>query len=138
MDSESTRTPRGGDVFPNLISDDAGSAISTVFEVPFTNLGTEDWKTIEGITTIIEQGDYHISYRFDQGTRQTDWVSLGNFSAGTIYKDLKIKSNEGRSLNEGYRISFRITGNVANIQTILNTLTVKGIETSKRTIHGNP
>ena len=77
---------------------------------------------------MIEQGDYHISYRLDQGKRNTDWISLGNFQTGITTKKLHTGVEMGFNKNEGYRIALKITSNVADTTNILNSITVKDIE----------
>jgi len=98
---------RGGDIIANMISDSNGSAISTVLETPWLLLSTLDWKQIDHIVGLVEQGDFRISYRLDMGNRVTDWVSLGSFHTNITFKKLR---NE---FKEGYRLALRITSNTA-------------------------
>src|SRR3990167_1349166 len=94
LDNAATRTLRGGDILQNMRQNSNGTAIQTILEMPFNFLGSQKWKTIGAVSLIVEQGYFQLSYRLDQGNKKTDWISLGNFSAGTITKKLRI-NNDG-------------------------------------------
>lgn len=129
-------TSRGGNISPDLISDSAGSAISTILETKFLDSGNpETWKRYGKITAIIEQGDFHISYKLDWGSDKSEWIPLGNFK-GTETKKTRIDFDLGQKLNEGLRIALKVTGNVADTQTIGNVLMIQEIETVEKTVYG--
>jgi len=125
LDSQNPRTVRGGDVFPNLVSNNAGTAIQTTAETKFYNIGDEPTQLarVRKITALVEQGTFQISYRLDKGDHITDWISLGDFKA-TI-TECKLKEHQ----NQGYRIAFKITSNTADITTIFNGIILKERET---------
>lgn len=120
----------GGDVIPNLVSDSAGSPISTVLETPFLPLGSLDLKNIGYITAIVEQGDFDISYRLRSGNKTSDPVNLGSFGVGVTNKKLKEGCNEGES------ISLRVVSNTLDVIPILNVLVVRDIETLEKVKYG--
>ena len=127
LDNESSKRPRGGDIIANQIeqaNNINGDPISTVLETPFYDLGSPIWKSIGYITALIEQGDFDISYRLDKGKTITDWISLGNFNK-TISDSSRFKTK----FNEGYRISFKVTGNTRDVVSKFNGLVVKDINT---------
>ncbi len=135
LDASATRTYRGGDIIGSMKTNSLGSAVSTVLETAWTTLGTLSWKKIARIRATIEQGNFQISYRLDQGTKQTDWVSLGNFQQGTTTKKLRIDSQKGYNLNEGYRIKIKVTSNSLEVIDILNLIAIEDIETVDKIIY---
>jgi len=115
LDNESTRTYRGGDIFPNMITNDAGSGIQTIAETKFIDLAAPgQWGYVRALTILVEQGQFQISYRLDLGNKITDPISLGFFQATNTEVDLKGPNDQG------YRISFRITGNSRDNTDIFN------------------
>ncbi len=93
-------------------------------ETPFYDLGSPIWKTIGYITVLVESGDFELSYRLDKGKNITDWFSLGNFNK-TVSDSKRLLKGK----NEGYRISFKITGNARDTITKFNGLVIKDINT---------
>lgn len=128
LDNQATRTQRGGDLIANLIANSTGNALSTVIETQYHFSGSASWKKFGMITAVVDQGDFMISYRLDQGKRETNWISLGNFQNGITTKKLRIESERGFNNNEGYRIALRITSNSADVIGKLNAVIIKDIE----------
>ncbi|KKN59599.1 hypothetical protein LCGC14_0540620 [marine sediment metagenome] len=125
LDNESTKRPQGGDIIANRLGDPvAGDPISTVLETPFYDLGSPIWKTIGHITFLVEEGEFDISYRLDRGNNITDWFPLGNFSR-TVKESRVLASGK----NQGYRISFKVTGNTLASISKFNGFVVKDINT---------
>ena len=132
LDNEATRVRHGGDIIPNLVSNSAGTAIQTIAETKFYNIGDEPTQLarVRKIAVLVEQGTFQVSYRLDKGTHITDWISLGDFK--TTITERKLKEKE----NIGYRIAFKITSNTADIITIFNAIILKERETIEQTKHG--
>ena len=125
LTNAATRVIVGGDLIPNLISNDSGNAISTVIETPMYYLGSPEWwKKIEAVRILIESGDFDISYRIDKGDKITDWIPLGNFHNRNKRVSLKDK--------EGYGIAFKITGNSKDTLSTFNGIIVESIETLQK------
>lgn len=122
LDWETVRAPHFGDILPNMITDNVGSAIQTTGETKWYNIGNEptQWAKFDRISTLVEKGSFQISYKLDKGDYQTDWVSLGDFKG---IQTIKPKDNVG------YRISFKITSNESNTLNMFNGLIIKGRET---------
>lgn len=135
LDAQATRTYRGGDIIGSMKTNSLGSAVSTVLETPWLTLGTLSWKKMARIRATVEQGNFQISYRLDQGNKQTDWVSLGNFQQGTTVKKLRIDSQKGYNLNEGYRIKLKATSNSLEIIDILNLIAIEDNESVDKIIY---
>ena len=112
-----------------------GDPVSTILETPWHTLGTLDWKKIGRIRCGVEMGNWHISYRVDHGNKQSDWFSLGNFQQGITTKKLRIDSQRGYNLNEGYRIKIKATSNSLEIIDILNFISIEEIETMDKVIY---
>lgn len=128
LDSENViGTPRGGDIFPNLVDDSAGDPIQTIAETKLYNIGNGpgQWGQIGTIGVIIEQGTFQVSYRIEDDRPLGDFISLGEFTKGTTEIDLREK-------NSGYRIAFRITSNDANNTNVFNAIILKNRESIDR------
>lgn len=127
-DCSTTRTKRGGDIIPNMISNSLGSAVQTIGETKWYNIGDEptQWAKVARIAVLVEQGTFQVSYRLDRGTHITDWTSLGDFK--TTISTIKLREN----LNTGYRIAFRITSAERDIITIFNGIILKERETIEK------
>ncbi|HEC66360.1 MAG TPA: hypothetical protein ENI23_13820 [bacterium] len=125
LDNESAKRPKGGDIIANRLGDGVnGKPISTVLETPFYDLGSPIWKTIGYITFLVEEGEFDVSYRLDRGNNATDWFPLGNFSR--TVKDSRVLAS---GKNQGYRISFKITGNTLASISKFNGFVVRDINT---------
>ena len=130
-DRETPRLLRGGDIIPDTFSE-TQEAVQTTAETKFFLMGDDitQQARVRKIGALVEQGTFQISYRIDRGTHITDWISLGDFKA-TITES-KLKEN----YNTGYRISFKITSNDANVIGILNGIILKEREILETTRHG--
>lgn len=120
IDNESTKTIRGGDIIPNLISDNAGSAVSASAETQYYTLGSVRNKKVKFIRVLVEQGEFDISYSLDKGDRKTDFKPLGSFRGSNI---------RVRFGHQGYAIAFRINSKSIATKAILNSIILEEIET---------
>ena len=114
----------GTDVAADLISDSTGTEISAVLEPPMYDMGNPSWwKNFGYIRVLIEQGDFNVSYRIDDGTKISDYKSLGQF-----------KTTNTRKLfnQQGYRIGFKITSNNKDCIGIFNGLIIEDIEAERK------
>lgn len=123
-DNQATRSYRGGDYIPNLISNSVGNPISTVLETKFYEVGNPGTlKTFGFLELLIDQGEFNVAYKLDKGDTITDWISLGVFSPSLKKKRLKD--------NKGYKVAFKITSNTLDTLSTLNGIILKGIETQE-------
>lgn len=129
LDWESPRAVHFGDIIPNMITDNVGSAIQTIAETKWHNIGDEPTQLakFDKISALSETGKFQISYRLDKGDYQTDWISLGDFKG---IQTIKPKDNTG------YRIAFKITSNERDILNMFNGLVLKGRETLDQEKYG--
>lgn len=112
---------RGGPIFADNIANSVGVEISAINETPFFDSGNPSWwKRFGYVRSLIETGDFSISYRLDKGDYITDWISLGTFR----------KPNERIKLpdSEGYRIALKITTNQGVNISEFNGLIIEEIE----------
>ena len=119
----------GGDIVVDNKANSLGTAISTIAETKFYEMGdtiTQEAR-VRKISALVEQGTFQISYRLDRGTHITDWISLGDFK--TTITERKLKED----FNTGYRIAFRITSKDANLISTLNGIILKERETLDKT-----
>lgn len=121
LDWETTRAFHFGDIIPDVISNNTGSAIQTIGELKWYNIADEPTQLgkFDRLSVLTETGSFQISYKLDKGDHQTDWVSLGDFKG---ISSVKPKDNTG------YRVSFKITSNQANVLSKFNGLIIKGRE----------
>ena len=122
LDNESTRTKRGSDIIPNLASDSIGNPISTVLETKYLDLGTLNLKSLGYITTLIESGDFDVSFSLDLGRVKTDWISLGNFN-----ESIQDSKRFPARFDTAFRIAFRVVSNTRDTISIFNGLVVRDI-----------
>ena len=116
-------TSRGGDIWPNLISDSAGSGVSTKALTKWFDIGNPSWmKQISYFRMLVETGEFNVVYRIDQGSKITEWTPLGEYKTTNQRKALKAK------INQGYRIQFEITSNSVDHSCILNGFIAEEIE----------
>ena len=129
LDNEATKTVRGGDILPNMISDSVGSAIQTTAETKWYNIGDEptQWSKFSKLSVLVETGSYQVAYKLDKGDFKTDWIPLGDFK--------NIQTIKPRD-NVGYRIKFKITSNERDILNIFNGFILKGRETLDQEQYG--
>ena len=116
---------RGGDIIANMMDDSAGTAISTVLETKWYDLGNPSfWKSIGYMTLFVEQGYVDAFYKLDTGV-ESDWYPLGSFDKRT--------SNSKpfpADRNQGYRIKFRFENNSADTLCTFNGFIVRDIYSS--------
>ena len=130
-DREAVRQLRGGDIIPDTFSE-TQEGVQTTAETKFYLMGDDltQQARVRKIGALVEQGTFQIAYRIDRGTHITDWISLGDFR--TTITERKLKED----FNTGYRISFKITSNDANVLGALNGIILKERETLEKTKHG--
>lgn len=132
LDNGSTQTVRGSDYIPNLVSNNTGNEISTILETKFYDFGSPfRLKKLGALTVIMEQGDCHISYQLNMGDVKSNWISLGNFTAGITTKKFH------QLHNECYGISLKITTNNLDIQNIINGIVVRDIELLDKMVYAD-
>lgn len=125
FDNGTTRTLRGGDLTASLQSDDAGQAVSMELETKWLDLGSPlTWKFLPEIAAVVEQGEFNLAYRLEEGKAKTDWIEIVGFQAGIKIKKLP--------RNKGYRIKLRATSNSTDQLPILNALILKNPESIDR------
>lgn len=123
VDNESTVYARGYDIIPNMMQNSLGTAVDTLLETPFYDLGNPSlWKQFGGVRFLVKDGMFTVSYRLDAGTEVTDWMPLGEIKQTNEF--IQIPSNA----NKGYRIAFRIASSEVNSRTILNGFIIEDIE----------
>ena len=110
----------GADIIADNKNVSTGTGIQTIGETKWYPIVGGGWGTAKSILVYLEKGIFQVAYKLDKGSKQTDWISLGEFNSTISSKDLLD--------NSGYRIKFKITSNQENTLSVFNGFILQGRE----------